>query len=218
MNIMKKFAVILCGCGSLDGSEIHEATMTLLAIDKHGHSYTIFAPDEDQYQVVNHITHNVMNEKRNMLVEAARIARGNIAPLSDFKADNFDALIFPGGNGSAKNLFTYGLHGIKMKIREDVAAAVKAMHQQNKPIGAMCIAPILLAKVLTNVVITLGTDPNVASDVQKMGATHINTQQTEVIADKQNMIFTTPCYMLPAKISDIEESAYNLIGTILENI
>lgn len=215
---MKKFAVILCGSGSLDGSEIHEATMALLAIDKHDHSYTVFAPDDDQYEVVNHLTQEVMNEKRNMLVEAARIARGKISPLSEFNADNFDALIFPGGNGAAKNLFTYGLHGTKMTIREDIAEVIRTVHAQQKPIGAMCIAPILLAKALGDVVITLGTDEHVAADVHKLGATHINTQQTEIIADKQNMIFTTPCYMLDARISDIEESAYNLIGTILENL
>lgn len=215
---MKKFAVILCGSGSMDGSEIHEATMALLAIDKHGHSYTIFAPDDDQYEVINHITNEVMNEKRNMLIEAARIARGKILPLTEFDATQFDALIFPGGNGAAKNLFTYGLHGTKMTIRKDIAEVIRAMHQNKKPIGAMCIAPILIAKVLGEVVITLGANEKVAADVQELGATHINTQQTEVIADKQNMIFTTPCYMLSARISDIEESAYNLVGTILENI
>lgn len=215
---MKKFAVILCGCGHLDGSEIHEATMTLLAIDKHGHSYTVFAPDEDQYDVINHLTKETVNEKRNMLVEAARIARGEISSLSDLNPDKFDALLLPGGFGAAKNLFTYAQQGVKMKVREDIASIIKQMHQKGKPIGALCISPVLLAKVLQNIVITIGTDPATASDVQKLGARHINTQQTEVIADRQNMIFSTPCYMLPARLSDIEESAYNLVGTILENL
>lgn len=215
---MKKFAVILCGCGHLDGSEIHESTMTLLAIDKHGHSYTVFAPDEDQYDVINHLTKEPMDEKRNMLVEAARIARGEISPLSDFNPDKFDALIFPGGFGAAKNLFTYAQKGVKMQVRDDINAIIKQMHQKGKPIGALCISPVLLAKVLQDIVITVGTDPATAADVQKLGVRHINTQQTEVIADKQNMVFSTPCYMLPARLSDIEESAYNLIGTILENL
>ena len=106
---MKKFAVILCGSGSLDGSEIYESVMTLLAIEQNEGSYTIFAPDENQYQVINHITKKTMNETRNMMVEASRIARGDIHDLKEYKAENFDALIFPGGNGLTKNLFPYGL-------------------------------------------------------------------------------------------------------------
>lgn len=215
---MKKFAVILNGCGHLDGSEIHEAVMVLLAIDKHDCSYTIFAPDMPQYHVMNHLTHEPMDETRNMLVEAARIARGDIHEIGEYNPANFDALILPGGFGAAKNLFTYAIDGVNAKVLDSVKKAIIDTHNLHKPIGALCIAPVLLAKVLDNITVTVGMDAKTIKDVETMGAAHVNTQQTEVIADKLNMIFTTPCYMLPATISDIAESADNLIETILDNL
>ena len=215
---MKKFAVILCGCGTLDGSEIHESVMTLLAIDRNNCEYSIFAPDDNQYHVVNHITGQPMNELRNMMVEAARIARGSIRPLEECNVEDFDALVFPGGNGSAKNLFTYALEGKNCKVREDIAQLIRKFHQQRKPIGALCIAPVMIAKVLGDVTITVGNDANTIADISTFGTQHVNTRQTEVISDKQNLVFTTPCYMLPARISDIATCAENLIEAILENI
>lgn len=192
--------------------------MTLLAIDRLGARYTIFAPNAVQHHVINHLTGEVMNEQRNMLVEAARIARGRIFPLTDFSADNFDAVIFPGGFGAAKNLCTYAFEGSNHVVREDVADIIKVMHAQKKPIGALCVAPVLLAQVLDNVVVTLGSDPDSIAKVEAMGAKHVNTRPTEVIADKENMVFTTPCYMLPATISTIADSAENLVKAILENL
>ncbi len=215
---MKNFAVVLCGCGPMDGSEIHESVMTLLAIDRNECQYTIFAPDADQYHVVNHYTKEVMNEKRNMLVEAARIARGDIHPLTELKSEDFDAVVFPGGYGAAKNLFNYAIKGTKAEVDPTVEKVIKDFHAHRKPIGALCISPVLLAKVLGNITITVGTDENTINNVEAFGAQHINTQQTEVIADKENMVFTTPCYMLPATIADIADCAENLIETILENI
>ena len=215
---MKKFAVVLCGCGPMDGSEIHESVMTLLAIDRNECQYTIFAPDADQYHVMNHYTKEVMPEKRNMLVEAARIARGDIHPLTELKSADFDAVVFPGGFGAAKNLFTYAIKGTKAEVDAEVERVIKDFHAQRKPIGALCISPVLLAKVLGNITITVGTDERTIHDVESFGAQHINTQQTEVIADKENMVFSTPCYMLPATIADIADCAENLIETILENI
>lgn len=215
---MKKFAVILCGCGSLDGSEIHESVMTLLAIDRNECEYSIFAPNDTQYHVVNHCTKQATDEKRNMMVEAARIARGDIRPIEECHAEEFDALVFPGGNGAAKNLFTYAFDGPECKVREDVAQLIRTFHQQHKPIGALCIAPVMIAKVLGDVTVTVGNDEGTIENVLSFGSKHINTQQTEVIADKQNMVFTTPCYMLPARISDIADCAQNLIDAILENM
>lgn len=215
---MKKFAVILCGCGTLDGSEIHESVMTLLAIDRNDCEYSIFAPNDNQYHVVNHITHKAMDEQRNMMVEAARIARGNIRPLEDCHVEDFDAIVFPGGNGSAKNLFTYALEGKDCTVRADIAQLIRDFHAQKKPIGALCIAPVMLAKVLGDITITVGNDEGTIENVLSFGSKHINTMQKGVIADKQNMVFTTPCYMLPARISDIADCAENLIEAILENI
>lgn len=215
---MKNFAVILSGCGHLDGSEIHEAVMTLLAIDRNECTYTIFAPDENQYHVMNHVTREPMPETRNMMIEAARIARGEIQDLKAYKAEDFDGLMIPGGFGAAKNLFTYAIDGVNAKVNPDVERAILETYRLKKPIGALCIAPVLLAKVLGNITVTVGTDSQTIADVEKMGAHHINTQETEVISDRQNMIFTTPCYMLPATVSDIADSAENLIQAILENI
>lgn len=215
---MKKFAVILCGCGSLDGSEIHESVMTLLAIDRNDCTYSIFAPNDNQYHVVNHYTKEATQEKRNMMVEAARIARGDIRPIEECRVEDFDALVFPGGNGAAKNLFTYAFDGKNCTVREDVAQLIKAFHAAHKPIGALCIAPVMIAKVLGNVTITVGNDEGTIQNVLSFGSQHINTLQTGVIADKQNMVFTTPCYMLPARISDIADCAQNLIDAILENM
>ncbi|MDR1113038.1 MAG: isoprenoid biosynthesis glyoxalase ElbB [Bacteroidales bacterium] len=215
---MKKFAVILCGCGASDGSEIHEAVMTLLAIDRHKCHYSVFAPDKNQHYVMNMFTKEEMPETRNMLVEAARIARGNILPLSELDVNQFDALVLPGGFGAAKNLCTYAFDGANATVYPPIAEIVKAAHQKQLPIGAICIASVILAKVLGKITITVGNDPDTIAHVEQMGATHINTQEGEVIADKANRIFTTPCYMLPATITDIADSADNLIRTILENL
>lgn len=215
---MKKFAVILAGSGHLDGSEIHEAVMTLLAIDKLGASYTIFAPDINQYHVMNHYTKTEMKETRNVLIEAARIARGDIYPLSEFNAEKFDALVIPGGYGAAKNLCTYAIDGTEMKINADVEKALKAMKEKNKPIGALCIAPVILAKVFGNITVTIGTDPATAKHLEIMGAHNTGTGHGEVAVDEKNNIFTTPCYMLNARISDIAEGAENLIEKMLEKI
>jgi len=212
---MKKFAVILCGCGTLDGSEIHESVMTLLGIDRNGGSYQIFAPNDDQYHVINHITKAPMEETRNMLIEAARIARGDIRPIEECRVEDFDALVFPGGNGSAKNLFTYALEGPACTVREDVATLVRAFHKAHKPVGALCIAPVMLAKVLDGIKITIGSDAGTAANVTAMGANHEVTMQGGVAIDEENLIFTTPCYMLPARISDIADCADNLIKAMM---
>jgi enhancing lycopene biosynthesis protein 2 len=215
---MKNFAVILCGCGALDGSEIHEAVMTLLAIERHECRYSVFAPDENQYHVINMFTKEEMSEKRNMLVEAARIARGNIQPLSELDLTQFDALVLPGGYGAAKNLSTYAFDGANAVVYPPLVEIVKTEKKKQMPIGALCIAPVILAKILGNITITVGNDPATIANVEQMGATHVNTQEGEVIADKANRVFTTPCYMLSATIADIADSADNLIRTILENL
>ena len=215
---MKKFAVILNGCGHLDGSEIHESVMTLLAIDRQECSYTIFAPDMPQYHVMNHLTRQPMEGERNMMVEAARIARGNIREISEYRPADFDALVIPGGFGVAKNLFTYAIDGVNAKVLDSVRKAIVDTHDARKPIGALCISPVLVTKVLGDITVTVGSDPGTIADVEKMGASHVNTNITEVISDKQNLIFTTPCYMLDATIADIADSAENLIEKMLEGM
>lgn len=215
---MKKFAVILAGCGVYDGSEIHEAVMTLLAIRKQGATYEIFAPDNNQHHVVNHLTGKEMPEKRNILVEAARIARGKIRPLTEFNPAGFDALIFPGGFGVAKNLCNFAFSGDSCTVHPEVERAVIETHTLRKPIGALCISPVILARVLNDVELTIGSDPGTAAAVNRMGAKHKTTTHGEVIIDKKNLVFTTPCYMLDADIVQIEEGAMNVVKAILEGM
>ncbi|HNW69344.1 MAG TPA: isoprenoid biosynthesis glyoxalase ElbB [Bacteroidales bacterium] len=215
---MKKFAVILAGCGSLDGAEIHESVMTLLAIDKHGASYKIFAPDINQHHVIDHYHKRQMDETRNILVEAARIARGDIQPLSKFNAADFDALVLPGGFGVAKNLCTYAFEGSKMTVNPEVEAAIKSVKALDKPIGALCIAPVILAKIFGNVTLTIGKDETTEKHIESMGAKNIRTGHGDVVVDEKNKFFTTPCYMLDARISHIAEGAENLIAAMLKKM
>jgi len=215
---MKKFAVVLSGCGVFDGAEIHEATLTLLAIAQQGATYEIFAPDMEQHHVINHLTGQEMPEKRNVLVESARIARGKIKPLSEFSPSGFDALILPGGFGAAKNLSTVAFHGPDASVNKDVEKVVKAMHAAGKPIGALCIAPAVIAKILGDVEVTIGQDPGTAQAIEKMGGKHVKTTHGEVTVDRKNKIFTTPCYMLDATIVQIYEGARNVVNEIMLNV
>ncbi len=215
---MKKFAVVLSGSGVFDGAEIHEATLTMYAIKKQGADYKIFAPDIPQHHVINHISGEEMDETRNVLIESARIARGDIQALSEFNAADFDALIFPGGFGAAKNLSSFAFDGPDCKINKDVEKAVKSMHQAGKPIGALCISPVLMAKIMGDVKLTIGQDKGTAEAVTKMGATHENTDHGQVVIDEKHRLFTTPCYMLDANIVQIADGADNVVRAILKNL
>jgi enhancing lycopene biosynthesis protein 2 len=214
---MKKFAVVLSGCGVYDGAEIHESVLTLLAIDKAGAAYQCFAPEMQQRHVVNHITGNEMAENRSVLVEAARIARGNIRPLSQFNAGDYDALIFPGGFGAAKNLCDWAFSGDDCRVHPDVEFAVKAMYDAGKPIGAMCIAPVILARLFNGASLTTGKDPESADFIEKMGNRSVATSHGEVIADVGKKIFTTPCYMLDATVSQIAEGTENIVKMMIKS-
>ncbi len=212
---MKKFAVVLSGCGVFDGAEIHEATMTLYAIMKEGGAYEIFAPDIEQHHVVNHITGEEMNEKRNVLVESARIARGKIRPLSEYKADEFDALMYPGGFGVAKNLSNFAFEGANCTVNPEVEKSVLDTVKAGKPIGALCISPAIMAKILEGAEVTIGNDKGTADAIEKMGSTHKTATHGEVVVDEGFKLVTTPCYMLDATILDIADGAINVVKTIM---
>ncbi len=216
--MMKHFAIILSGSGVYDGSEIHEATMAMLSIIQQECTYECFAPNINQHHVINHFTGEVTNEQRNVLIESARIARGDIKPIEDFDALEFDAVIFPGGFGVAKNLSDFASEGENCTVIPEIKNIILEMNRLDKPIGAMCISPVIIAKVLNNSTLTIGNDEDTAKQIVNMGATHVNTSYGEVIADKKNKVFTTPCYMLDSNIADIYDGAYNLIKSILENI
>jgi len=211
-----KFAVVLSGCGVYDGSEIHEAVMTLLAIENNGCRYEIFAPNIMQYHVINHLTGEVTGEKRNVLVESARIARGKIKALVEYRQEDFDGLIFPGGFGAAKNLSSYAFDGTEMKIDKVVENAVRQTHAAGKPIGALCISPVVISAILGNIEVTIGTDAATASAINKLGATHHKSSSTGIVVDEKNKIVTTPCYMLASGLPEIAEGTDKLVKAMIK--
>ena len=212
-------AVVLSGCGVFDGAEIHESVLTLLALDRLGAAYQCFAPDVTQAHVINHLTHEeAEGESRNVLVEAARIARGKIRPLADFRSDDFDALAFPGGFGAAKNLSTFAFEGPNCTVNHDVERAVKDMVAAKKPIAALCITPAVMARLLDGVEVTIGSDPGTAEAINAMGGKHSATTHEEVVIDHRYKMVTAPCYMLDATVSQIADGAMNAMRAMLELI
>lgn len=213
---MKKFAVILSGSGVYDGSEIHEAVLSLYAIDKAGASYEIFAPDIPQHHVINHLSGEESNESRNVLVESARIARGKIKNLKAYKAADFDALLLPGGFGAAKNLSSFAFDGAECSIQEDVEMAIKETAKAGKIIGALCIAPAVLVRVLGKIDVTVGDDKATIEAIKAMNGEHQKTTHGEVVVDFEHKVVTTPCYMLNATISQIALGVENVVKAMLD--
>ncbi len=213
-----RFAVVLAGCGNKDGAEIQESVLTLLAIDKNGGEYQCFAPYIAQKRVLNFLTNEELNQERNVLVESARIARSKINPLRDFDFQDFDVLILPGGNGVAHNLCSFALDGAGMSVDPDVKNAVLSMHRARKPIGALCIAPVLLGKLIPNAQLTFGQDAKINAIFQRMGATVRNTTVKEIVIDITNKLVTTPCYMLDARIGDLAEGIDALVKALIQLI
>lgn len=215
----KKIGVLLAGCGVKDGSEIHEATLTLYFLSKYDAEYVCMAPQKAQYDVVNHVTEKATGEARNVLIEAARIARGNIRDVATVSADEIDAIIIPGGFGAAKNLCTFAKDGPDCSADKNVSALLQALYTNRKPIGALCIAPALLAKIFGlshSVELTIGTDPATASALEQMGAKHTEAKVDEIVVDSRNRIVTTPCYMLAQSIKEVGDGVEKLVVEILK--
>ena len=219
---MAKVGVILSGCGVYDGSEIHEAVITLLALDRAGAEAVCMAPDIAQMHVVNHLTGEVAaGESRNVLTEAARIARGNIVDIKEVTIADFDALILPGGFGAAKNLCDFAVKGPECTVNPDVARLLKATVQAKKPLGAVCIAPALLARVLGPDLapsLTIGTDAGTAEAMQKMGASHVECPVKEAVVDREHKIVTSPAYMLAGRISEAADGIEETVRVLLSMI
>lgn len=213
---MKKIAIVLSGNGVYDGAEIQETTLTMLAIARQGAQYQCFAPDIKQAHVVNHLNGEEMQEIRNVLVEAARIARGDIKPLTDYKAEDFDAVVFPGGFGAAKNLCTFAFDGADCTVIPEVEKVVKETVAAEKPIGALCIAPVIFAKILGDVNVTIGQDEATLQAIEKLGGSHQKTTHGEIVVDEKYKLITTPCYMLDASIDQIATGAENVVKKIME--
>jgi enhancing lycopene biosynthesis protein 2 len=212
---MKNVAVILAGCGVYDGSEINEAILTLLHIAKNGATYQCFAPDIEQLHTINHITGEVMPDKRNVLTEAARIARGDIKSLVELDVTQFDALIVPGGFGAAKNLCDFAIKGAQANINKDVLSACKAFAQAKKPAGYMCIAPALIPFIYDNAQLTIGNDIDTAQALNTLDANHINCAVDDIVIDQPNKLVTTPAYMLAESILDADAGIAKLVSSVL---
>jgi enhancing lycopene biosynthesis protein 2 len=215
---MKQVAVILSGCGVFDGAEIHESVLTLLALDRANARAICTAPDIPQQRVVNHYTQQPMaGETRNVLVESARIARGNIIPLSQLDVSRIDAVILPGGFGAAINLSTFGLGDADFTVHPAVARVLQQAHQAGKPIGLVCIAPAIAAKLFgpQRVQVTIGTDAATARRLEATGAQHVNCPVSDVVVDKRLKIVTTPAYMLASRITEVEAGITKLVQAVL---
>ncbi|WP_210641963.1 isoprenoid biosynthesis glyoxalase ElbB [Pseudomonas sp. Tri1] len=213
----KKIAVILSGCGVYDGAEIHESVITLLRLDQRGAQVQCFAPNIAQLHVINHLTGEEMPESRNVLVESARIARGNVKDLRDAKAEDFDALIVPGGFGSAKNLSNFAVEGAACSVQPQVLALAEAFAEAGKPVGLICISPALAAKIYgPGVVCTIGNDADTAAAVVKMGGTHEDCAVTDIVEDTARKLVSTPAYMLARNISEAASGINKLVDRVLE--
>ncbi len=220
---MPKVGVVLSGCGVYDGAEIHESVITMLALDRAGAEKIVMAPDIDQLHVINHLNGEEMDgDGRNVLVESARIARGDIKSISEVRASELDALIFPGGFGVAKNLSDYAMAGADCTVNPEVAQLTREIYKAGKPIGVMCIAPTMMAKILNldnlSADLTIGSDNKTANDIQNMGSNHIICPVQEVIVDKDNKIVSTPAYMEAKNIAEAAEGIEKLVSEILRMI
>ncbi len=213
----KKVAVILSGCGVYDGAEIYESVITLLRLDQRGVDVQCFAPNITQHHVINHLTGDEMPETRNVLVEAARIVRGEIKDVREASADEFDALIVPGGFGAAKNLSDFAVNGAQLTVQPDVLALAQAFAAANKPVGLICIAPAMAAKIFgPGVVCTIGNDADTAAALTTMGAQHEECAVDDIVEDPQYKLVTTPAYMRAQSISEAASGINKLVDRVLE--
>ncbi|QSW37599.1 MULTISPECIES: isoprenoid biosynthesis glyoxalase ElbB [Leclercia] len=213
---MKKVGVVLSGCGVYDGAEITESVLTLLALSRGGAQAICFAPDKVQSDVINHLTGEAMADSRNVLIEAARIARGDIHPLNMAKAEALDALIVPGGFGAAKNLSNFAAQGSQCEVDDDLKALAQQMHQQGKPLGFICIAPALLPKIFDFPLrLTIGTDIDTAEVIEEMGGEHVPCPVEDIVVDEDNKIVTTPAYMLAQTIAEAAAGIDKLVARVL---
>ena len=217
---MSKIAVILAGCGVYDGSEIHEAVLTLLHLSQANQDITVMAPNVDQMHVINHNSGEVMNETRNVLIESARISRGPVLNIADANPKDYDAVIIPGGFGAAKNLCDFAVKGSQGTINMDVKSFLSAFHKLEKPIGAICIAPALLAllepDLKNNFELTIGSDLETSEIIESLGCIHQNRNVSEICVDTKNQLVSTPAYMLGQNIVEVSNGIEKLVKKVLE--
>lgn len=215
---MVRVGVILSGCGVQDGSEIHEAVLTLLALDEAGADVVCIAPNKLQTKVVNHHAGEPSEENRNVLVESARIARGEVTDIAEVEANDLDAVVLPGGFGAALNLCDFALMGEKCSVDPQVDRLLRAMHDAGKPIGSVCISPVILARVLGEKKprLTIGVDKGTAAKIEHMGARHVDCTVDGVIVDEENRLATSPAYMLAGSIKELKAGITAVVGEVMK--
>jgi enhancing lycopene biosynthesis protein 2 len=219
MSTPKRVGVVLAGCGYLDGAEIQEAVCTLLALDRRGAKLVAMAPDVDQLHVVDHVkAAPVEGARRGVLAEAARIVRGQITDLAKVGAGDLDALIFPGGFGAAKNLCTFAVDGKAMKVLPQVERLIRDVRAAGKPMGFICIAPVIAAKVLgpDGVTVTIGDDAGTAAAIASWGAKHVVRKVDDIAVDERLKVVSTPAYMLGPWIADVNAGIDRLVQAVLD--
>ena len=216
---MPRIGVVLSGCGVNDGSEIHETVITMLELDKAGADMVLMAPNIDQLHVINHYTDQEMNEYRNVLIESARIARGDIRDMAEVSSSDVDALIFPGGFGVAKNLCDYAMAGTDCSVNPDVLRLTQEVHNDKNPIGVICISPAMMAKILGDETeLTIGFDEQTANDINAMGAKHISCPVEDIIIDTQKKVVSTPAYMEAKSIKEAAAGITKLVAEVLNMV
>lgn len=216
-KIDKKFAVVLSGCGYLDGSEITEAVSLLIALYQNGAQVKCFAPDVE-ISAMDHLAKKPSAEKKNALTEAARIARSDIQPLNALQEKDFDVVVFPGGFGAAKNLSDWAQKGAQCNVLPEIEKIILAFHRESKPIGAICIAPALIARVLgpKGVSVTIGNDKETAAEIEKTGAIHVDCPVDDYITDREHKIVTTPAYMYETTPDKVFKGIFGLARELVE--
>ena len=214
----KKIGVLLSGCGVFDGTEIHESVLTLLFIDQAGAEAVCFAPDIPQAQVINHLTQQEEKETRNVLVESARIARGEIQNINNVDVAQLDAVILPGGFGAAKNLSEFAFKGPQGEVNKDVVTLLKKIVKSKKPLGALCIAPATVGMALKEISpeLTIGNDEGITGALTSIGVKHTLCKVDEIVVDEKNRIVTSPAYMLGSGIADVAKGIKKLVEKVIQ--
>ncbi|XP_005103393.1 glutamine amidotransferase-like class 1 domain-containing protein 3A, mitochondrial [Aplysia californica] len=222
-SLQSNVAVVLAGSGVYDGSEVHEVSAVWVHLSRAGAEVSMFAPDIPQMHTVDHTKGEPSEDGRNVLKESARIARGNVKPISDLQVTNFDAVVFPGGFGAAKNLSSFAVDGTDMKVEPDVERVLKEFHSAQKPIGLCCIAPVLAAKVISGCEVTVGSNEEeggrwpfagTCGAIEAMGAKHVKKNVTEIHTDEANRIVTTPAFMCQTAVHEV----FDGIGAMVQKV
>ena len=213
---MKKTAIILSGCGQVDGSETHETILTILALEQHNLDWEGLAPSGLQTEVYDHYTNTKENiSPSSMITEAARLVRGNITIINAVNASDYAAVIIPGGAGVIKNLSNYSTAGINFTIHPELLAFMATIVRLQIPAGFICIAPILIPKLYGNKPkLTIGSNVELAAKIVQIGGEHCDCLANDIVIDHAQKIVSTPANMVAKNIVEVYHGIYKLVTQI----